>query len=123
MPNMAMAQLLLDKMREVGAPRWTPEDRTFARALFSQIPQRYLDETCSSFGLGEGDLTDGLVNGIYDGYYRSGSLGASTDLGDVSCLHSSGLPRAQLVLYCGLWRRPRGQRGAGGGKSPGPRRL
>ncbi len=84
MPNMAMAQLLLDKMREVGAPRWTPEDRTFAKALFSQIPQRYLDETCSSFGLGEGDLTDGLVNGIYDGYYRGGSLGASTDLGDVS---------------------------------------
>lgn len=29
-------------------------------------------------------MTDGLVNGIYDGFYRNGAMGASTDLGDVS---------------------------------------
>ena len=37
-----------------------------------------------NYSLKDGDVTDGLVNGIYDGFYRNGAMGASTDLGDVS---------------------------------------
>ena len=84
LPNMTLARLLLSKMREVGAPRWTPEDRAFACELSRQIPQRCLEETRASFELKDSDMTDGLANGISDGVYHGGSLGASTDLGDVS---------------------------------------
>ncbi len=84
LPNMTLAKVILGHMREVGAPAWTDDDRAFARELYRQIPESSKESTFLNFSLADGDVTDGLVNGIYDGYYRNGAMGASTDLGDVS---------------------------------------
>lgn len=71
-------------MREVGAPGWTDSDRAFAGELYRQVPEDCKESSFVNYSLKDGDVTDGLVNGIYDGFYRNGAMGASTDLGDVS---------------------------------------
>ena len=84
LPNMTLAENILAHMREVGAPGWTDSDRAFAGELYRQVPEDCKESSFVNYSLKDGDVTDGLVNGIYDGFYRNGAMGASTDLGDVS---------------------------------------
>lgn len=84
LPNMTLAEMILSCMREYGAPRWLDEDHSFAKELYKSMPKGNIKSTYENFSMTEKDESDGLVNTIYDGYYRNGSLGAATDVGDVS---------------------------------------
>lgn len=84
LPNMTLAQLLLDCMKQAGSPPWTEEDRAFARALSREIDPACRQAAMRQFSLRETDVEDGLAARVYGECYQTGLLGASTDVGDVS---------------------------------------
>lgn len=84
LPNRTLADEILKHMRRIGAPKWTENDYKTAKELYEQVPPSNIENTYRDFSLCEEDVTAGLVNGIFDGYFNVCPMGASTDLGDVS---------------------------------------
>jgi aminobenzoyl-glutamate utilization protein B len=84
LPNHALAKLLLECAMYVGAPKWTKEDYTFAKQLYSQIPDSCKKASMQQFSLKKEDIVNGLSVRIYKKCFQNGIMGAATDVGDVS---------------------------------------
>lgn len=83
--NRVLERILLDVMKETGAPEWSEEDYEFAEAISSGLSEEKIKNAVLNYGLSEKDWKRGLHTGIYDGLYREGEVMAvSTDVGDAS---------------------------------------
>lgn len=84
LPNITLADVILDCIKDIGAPKWTEEDYRFAQKLTDQLPSANVRDKKLQFGLKDADVCEGLVSRVYDKLYTEGVLGAATDVADVS---------------------------------------
>ena len=82
--NKVLEQVLLESMKETGAPVWTEEEYRFAERISENVAEGLKRKAHSEYHL-DGQVYRGLHTGIYDGFYREGeTMAVSTDVGDAS---------------------------------------
>lgn len=85
-PNEVLATLIVEKMREIGAPTFSEEDEAFAKKMNESIdPDRKMNSLQKSNRPGWEKLRDVMFDDRVLDDYREGMVGAgSTDVSDVS---------------------------------------
>lgn len=85
-PNKLLSELIISKMRQIGAPRFTEEDIEFAKDLDRTIPRELKKETLINDGrLGYNNMLDDLFDErILDPWKEGKTSAGSTDVSDVS---------------------------------------
>ena len=99
LPNDAVQQVLLSNMKRVGAPVFSEDDVSFARALQATLPPAAADDALQALGRARDEVGDPLCIRVLDdvGTLRKGTVQpVSTDVGDVSYI----APTAQLTACC-----------------------
>lgn len=98
--NETINHVMQKYLEEVGAPKFTPQDFTFAAEISKTIPSDSLEESAVSYGLDAAavaDLKDKLLHESVLPPYRSEIVQpGSTDVGDVSWA----VPTGQVVTAC-----------------------
>jgi len=86
MPNRAIAELIVENMREIGLPEYTDEELKFARKLAESItPEMKMDQLRKSKRPGWEKLVDKLMDDeILDPWGEGETSHGSTDVADVS---------------------------------------
>ena len=100
LPNETINNVLQRKLEEVGAPKFSEEDKAFARELAKTIPSNSFEESARSYGL-DADAVAGmkgllLHEGVLPPYKSDIVQPGSTDVGDVSWV----APTGQIVTAC-----------------------
>jgi len=96
LPNDRLSELLLEKLKEVGAPKFTAEEVDFARKLQKTFPPDAVENALRSMGLTREEVGDPLCDKIVEPFDKGKVMPASTDLGDVSHI----TPTAQITTCC-----------------------
>jgi len=96
LPNDRLSELLLEKLKEVGAPKFTAEEVDFARKLQKTFPPDAVENALRSMGLTREEVGDPLCDKIVEPFDKGKVMPASTDLGDVSHI----APTAQITTCC-----------------------
>lgn len=97
--NAALAGVLLEKMRQVGAPQFSEAEEGFADKLLGSVDSLFVEGQIQKTGLSRETLGFPLCDKVLEGVggFRKGDLeGGSTDVGDVSYI----VPTAQLCASC-----------------------
>jgi aminobenzoyl-glutamate utilization protein B len=102
LPNITLENLLYEKMKEVGPPQFTEEDRSFAREIKKSYPDNYFDNFLAKIVSTEVQSnlekyrTKEFCEEILPIFGRGVTLGGSTDVGDVTWVN----PVAQFSTAC-----------------------
>ncbi|MBE9508322.1 MAG: amidohydrolase [Chloroflexi bacterium] len=96
LPNDTLGELLLEKLKQVGPPQFTDEEKAFAKRLQATLPSNAVENTLRSYGLTREEVGDPLCDKIVDPFDKGEVLPASTDVGDVSHI----TPTAQITTCC-----------------------
>jgi aminobenzoyl-glutamate utilization protein B len=96
LPNEALEKVLLEKLAKVNAPRFTAEERDFARKLQETFPHGSLEKSVQHHKLTDEEAEEPLCEKIIEPRNRGEVMGGSTDVGDVSYL----TPTAQILTCC-----------------------
>jgi len=106
LPNDVIGGLMLERMKQVGGPGFTDQDRDFAKQLQRTLPQRAAEIEgvlkITHTEVTRKDLGDPLCEKIIEPRLEQGVMPYSTDVGDVShvaptgslstCCHALGIP-------------------------------
>jgi aminobenzoyl-glutamate utilization protein B len=97
--NGVLARVLLEKMRQVGAPQFSEAEKGFADKLLESVDSSFVEGRIQKTGLSREELgfplSDKVLEGV--GGFKKGDVGGgSTDVGDVSYI----IPTAQLCASC-----------------------
>ena len=96
LPNDRLGELLLEKLKQVGPPKFTDEEKDFAIQLQATLPPDAVENTLRSYGLTREEVGDPLCEKIVEPFDKGKVLPASTDVGDVSHI----TPTAQITTCC-----------------------
>jgi aminobenzoyl-glutamate utilization protein B len=96
LPNDTLGDLLLDKMRQVGAPRYTQEEIALARQLQETFPPGSIEGGMARYRIPKGEIDGPLPETIIEAYNKGQVTPGSTDVGDVSYI----TPTAQINTVC-----------------------
>jgi aminobenzoyl-glutamate utilization protein B len=100
LPNETINTLLQKKLEEIGAPKFSPEDFSFAAKISTTIPPDSLEESAHAYGLDAdkvADLKNTFLHGNVLPPYKAEIIQpGSTDVGDVSWV----VPTGQIVTAC-----------------------
>ena len=98
-PNDVIGRIMLEKLERIGAPRFTEEEKTFAKQLQATLSPSAVESALRNSGLTKEEIGEPLCDKILD---RVDSLAkgrtrpASTDVGDVSYV----TPTGQFATCC-----------------------
>ena len=96
LPNETIGEIMREKMKKVGVPQFTTQERKFAQNLESTLPHEMVEGALRAYGLRREEVGDFLCDRIIDnkGPYGKGKvMPGSTDVGDVSFI----VPTAQFM--------------------------
>ncbi|MBL7064759.1 MAG: amidohydrolase [Anaerolineae bacterium] len=96
LPNDRLGELLLEKLKQVGPPQFTDEEKDFAKQLQATLPPDAVENILRSYGLTREEVGDPLCDRIVDPFDKGEVLPASTDVSDVSYI----TPTAQVTTCC-----------------------
>ena len=96
LPNDVIGDLLLEKLRKIGVPKYTDEERDLAHKLQETFPPGAIEKSLKRYGMTREEVGDPLCEIIADPYDKGKVLGGSTDVGDVSYI----TPTAQITTCC-----------------------
>jgi aminobenzoyl-glutamate utilization protein B len=96
LPNDRLGELLWEKLKQVGPPKFTDEEKDFARKLQATLPPDAVENTLRPYGLTREEVGDPLCEKIVEPFDKGKVLPASTDVGDVSHI----TPTAQITTCC-----------------------
>jgi aminobenzoyl-glutamate utilization protein B len=102
LPNEAIGDLMLEKLREIGGPDYSDQDREWAKQLQASLPTGAVETDVSTAlkvsgrGVAREDLGDPLCEGIIEPRREPCVMPYSTDVGDVSQI----APTASLSACC-----------------------
>ncbi|TEU19060.1 MAG: hypothetical protein E3J25_00440 [Anaerolineales bacterium] len=96
LPNDRLGELLLEKLKQVGPPQFTDEEKDFAKQLQATLPPGAVENILRSYGLTREEVGDPLCDRIVDPFDKGEVLPASTDVSDVSHI----TPTAQVTTCC-----------------------
>ncbi len=97
--NDILAQMLMEKMKQVGPPQYTEEEKVFASELVESVDPTIVENQLQSFKLSREEVGFPLCDKILEevgGLGKNDKEGGSTDVGDVSYC----VPTAQLCTAC-----------------------
>jgi len=96
LPNDVIGDLLLEKLRKIGVPKYTDEERNLAHKLQETFPPGAIEKSLKRYGMTREEVGDPLCEIIADPYDKGKVMGGSTDVGDVSYI----TPTAQITTCC-----------------------
>lgn len=96
LPNDTIGDLLLEKLKVVGPPRFTDDEKALARKIQETLPAGAIERRLEQFELTREEAGDPLCEVITEPRVRGKVLGGSTDVGDVSYI----TPIAQITTCC-----------------------
>lgn len=96
LPNDVMGDLLLEKMRRVGAPKFTDEEKVLARDLQKTYSAASIEKVLAEFRTTREEIGDLLCEAILEPRSKGQVRGGSTDVGDVAHI----TPTAQIRVCC-----------------------
>jgi aminobenzoyl-glutamate utilization protein B len=96
LPNNTIGQVLLDKLRKVGPPAFTDDEKTLARQLQETFPPGAIEKTLKRFETTREEVGDPLSETILEPRGVGKVMGGSTDVGDVSYI----TPTAEITTCC-----------------------
>ncbi len=96
LPNDTLGELLLEKMKLVGPPQFTSEEKDFARQLQATFAPNTIENALQSIGLTREVVGDPLCDRVLEPYDQGQLLSGSTEVGDVSHI----TPTAQILTCC-----------------------
>lgn len=94
--NDVIGDLLMEKMRIVGAPRYTADEKALARELQATFPPGSIEKALRRYKMSRQEVGDPLCEKVFDPYDKGEVMGGSTDVGDVSYI----TPTAQITTCC-----------------------
>jgi aminobenzoyl-glutamate utilization protein B len=96
LPNNTIGQVLLEKLRRAGPPRFSDEEKALARQLQETFPPGSVDKTLKRFETTREEVGDPLSETILEPRGLGKVMGGSTDVGDVSYI----TPTAEISTCC-----------------------
>jgi len=96
LPNDVIGDLLMEKLKEVGAPQFTEEEKAFAKQLQETFPPGSIEKSLEHYKMTREEVGDPLCEKAIEPYDKGEVMGGSTDVGDVSHI----APTAQLTTCC-----------------------
>lgn len=100
LPNDVIGEIMLEKMKRVGPPpKFSDEDKTFAKQLIATLSPGELEKSLRYFRLTReeaGDLCDKVFDQVGGMNIKGGIMAGSTDVGDVSQI----TPTGQITTAC-----------------------
>lgn len=96
LPNSIIGRTMFEKMKAIGPPRFTEEEKDFARKLQQTFSSNEVDRILSRLNLTREEIGDPLCEIILEPRGTNRVLGGSTDVGDVSHI----VPTAQCTTCC-----------------------
>ena len=96
LPNDVLAGLCLDVLKDMGAPKWSPEDMQFAEDLAKSLDRKQVNESLKSHGAPKELLTQIANTTVIDPIDKGKVMAGSTDVGDVSWI----VPTVQISTAC-----------------------
>ena len=99
LPNAVINNLVLDKMKIVGPPNFSGEDKAFANKLKETLQEGVVEAAVKEYGLPVEDIGNPLCEKILDsagGFAKGDIRTGSTDVGDVSHI----TPTGQFTTCC-----------------------
>jgi aminobenzoyl-glutamate utilization protein B len=94
--NDVIGDLLLEKMRLVGVPKYTDEEKALARKLQETFPAGSIEKSLKSYKLTREEVGDPFCETVVEPRNKGEVTGGSTDVGDVSYI----TPTAQITTCC-----------------------
>ena len=91
--NVVIGELMTEKMKKLGPPPFTDEDRVFARQLIATLKPGEVEKALGHFELTReeaGDLCDKIFDEVGGLGKKGGVIGGSTEVGDVSQITPTG---------------------------------
>jgi aminobenzoyl-glutamate utilization protein B len=96
LPNDVIGDLLMEKLKVVGAPQFTEEEKAFAKQLQETFPPGSIEKSLERYKMTREEVGDPLCDKVIEPYDKGEVMGGSTDVGDVSHI----APTAQLTTCC-----------------------
>jgi aminobenzoyl-glutamate utilization protein B len=96
LPNDTIGDVLWDKLKRVGPPRFTEEEKALARKLQDTFPPGAIEKGLQRVGMTREEAGDPLCETITPPHGKGLVSGGSTDVGDVSHI----TPTAQITTCC-----------------------
>jgi aminobenzoyl-glutamate utilization protein B len=94
--NDTIGHLLLEKLKQVGPPEFTDEEKALARSLQETFPPGSIEKSLKRFEMTREELGDPLCETITEPRGIGKVMGGSTDVGDVSYI----TPTAEITTCC-----------------------
>jgi aminobenzoyl-glutamate utilization protein B len=96
LPNEAIGDVLMAKMRQVGVPEYTEGEVEQARQLQETFPPGSIEKGRERFKLTADETSEPILAAIVEPRNKGEVVGGSTDVGDVSYI----VPTAQITTVC-----------------------
>jgi len=96
LPNDVIGDVLQEKLKKVGPPRFTEKEKALARQLQETFPPGAIEKSLKRFGMTREEIGDPLCEAITEPHGKGEVMGGSTDVGDVSYI----TPTAQITTCC-----------------------
>ncbi len=96
LPNDIIGDVLLEKLKKAGAPKFTDQEKDVARKLQETFPPGAIEKSLKHLGMTREEVGDPLCEKITPPHGKGEVMGASTDVGDVSYI----TPTAQITTCC-----------------------
>jgi aminobenzoyl-glutamate utilization protein B len=96
LPNETIGELLLEKLKVAGAPKFTEAEKALARELQETFPPGSIEKALQRFEMTREEMGDPLCEVITEPRGRGKVMGGSTDVGDVSYI----TPTMELTACC-----------------------
>jgi aminobenzoyl-glutamate utilization protein B len=94
--NDTIGDVLLEKLKRVGAPKFTDEEKELARKLQETFPPGAIEASLQRSQMTRAELGDPLCEKIIEPFGKGRVTGGSTDVGDVSHI----VPMARIRTCC-----------------------
>jgi aminobenzoyl-glutamate utilization protein B len=96
LPNDVLGDLLMEKLRLLGAPEYTEEETKLARQLQDTFPPSAIDKGRERYRLAPEESGEPIFGAVIEPRNKGEVVGGSTDVGDVSYI----VPAAQINTVC-----------------------
>lgn len=96
LPNDVLGDLLLEKLKEVGGPTFSAEEKELARKLQETFPPGSVEKALERLEMTREEVGDPLCETITEPRGRGKVMGGSTDVGDVSHI----TPTTEISTCC-----------------------
>ncbi len=96
LPNEVLGELLVEKLKVAGPPKFTDEEKDLARKLQATFPPGSIEKALKRFEMTREEMGDPLCEVITEPGGLGKVMGGSTDVGDVSYI----TPTMELTTCC-----------------------